>query len=225
MIRNFCDGMNFPHLHWISYGNSRNDFEIGDDGRKITLIRKSGSNIFVSAYSKESFPLKTVSYFEVQYTMPTKGRTFTLKDQIKIGVCMNVENELSNAFSDHSNGWAFYPYDSALRHQSSGSGIKYGKEIKNGGTIGVIVDTLNGEISFCIDGENFGVAFKEEAFINNKLYAAIAVLEIGTCFELATLADKLWERRKGIIYARMICRLPIFRRLPDGIFREITHYL
>lgn len=140
-------------------------------------------------------------------------------------MCASPHNELPNAFSDHPDGWAFYAYDGALRHHSSGAGDKYGKEIKNGATIGVLVDTLKGEISFIIDGENYGVAYKDEIFTRTPVYAAIAMLEIGTVCEFKTLAEKLWIRRKGVLYAKKYCRVVMFSRLPEGIFREIANFL
>ena len=42
------------------------------------------------------------------------------------------------AFSDTLKGWAFY--NGELRHNSNGSGKKYGKPVKAGDVIGVIID-------------------------------------------------------------------------------------
>ncbi|CAK80296.1 unnamed protein product (macronuclear) [Paramecium tetraurelia] len=76
------------------------------------------------------------------------------------------------AFSDNEEGWAIY--NGELRHNSNSTGNKYGKQYKKGDIIGVMLNMIDGQLSFSINGENQGIAFECNELKEVPLYAAIA---------------------------------------------------
>ena len=65
-------------------------------------------------------------------------------------------------------GWYFYCRDSTLwsgpphnyRNEKHGTMKRNGKYVHTGDSVGVVMDTSKGELSFVLDGVNTGVAFK-----------------------------------------------------------------
>lgn len=68
-----------------------------------------------------------------------------------------------------------------LRHGSNGEGIKYGKPVKKRGILGVCLNMDQGTLAFAIDGEYFGVAFKDESLTKGPVWAAVSMLHQGGC--------------------------------------------
>eukprot|EP00362_Geleiidae_sp_MMETSP1317_P001833 CAMPEP_0201284024 /NCGR_PEP_ID=MMETSP1317-20130820/58448_1 /ASSEMBLY_ACC=CAM_ASM_000770 /TAXON_ID=187299 /ORGANISM="Undescribed Undescribed, Strain Undescribed" /LENGTH=121 /DNA_ID=CAMNT_0047602371 /DNA_START=678 /DNA_END=1046 /DNA_ORIENTATION=- len=106
----------------------------------------------------------------------------------KIGVSKHYTN-YSSAFSDYETGWAYFNRDEELRHHSSGGGGRYGKRVNSGGNEGGIVevrvDTGLGNLSFMLDGQDYGNAYSSvSGFSDGDLYAAIASLDTGGVVEL-----------------------------------------
>jgi len=67
---------------------------------------------------------------------------------------------MSNAFADYEFGFAYYGMGQ-LRHGSNAEGIKYGKPFKKRGVLGICLDMSQGTLAFSLDGENFGIAYKD----------------------------------------------------------------
>jgi len=53
-----------------------------------------------------------------------------------------------------------------------------------GDVVTVLFDTIEGTLSFSKNGKNFGVAFKDEAFLQDEFFAAVAPIYTGDSFEL-----------------------------------------
>jgi hypothetical protein len=68
---------------------------------------------------------------------------------IKIGVS-KPDGLVEEAFSDNQKGWAIY--NGEVRHNSNSSGKKYGSAINAGDTIGVILNMIDGTLSFSKNG-------------------------------------------------------------------------
>lgn len=90
---------------------------------------------------------------------------------IKIGVTKSF-GLIEEAFSDNPKGWAIY--NGEVRHNSNASGKKYGSQITAGDTIGVMINMIDGTLSFSKNGQNFGVAFTDEELKKGELFAACA---------------------------------------------------
>eukprot|EP00831_Metopus_contortus_P084658 TRINITY_DN9663_c0_g1_i5.p1 TRINITY_DN9663_c0_g1~~TRINITY_DN9663_c0_g1_i5.p1 ORF type:complete len:181 (+),score=55.43 TRINITY_DN9663_c0_g1_i5:72-614(+) len=67
-------------------------------------------------------------------------------------------------------------YNGELRHNSNSTGAKYGKKLVAGNVVGVMLDMIEGTLSFSINDQNFGIAFKDEQLKQGTLYAAVAAL-------------------------------------------------
>eukprot|EP00349_Pseudokeronopsis_sp_Brazil_P004936 CAMPEP_0202959408 /NCGR_PEP_ID=MMETSP1396-20130829/3596_1 /ASSEMBLY_ACC=CAM_ASM_000872 /TAXON_ID= /ORGANISM="Pseudokeronopsis sp., Strain Brazil" /LENGTH=99 /DNA_ID=CAMNT_0049677945 /DNA_START=183 /DNA_END=482 /DNA_ORIENTATION=+ len=78
---------------------------------------------------------------------------------LKIGVSRK-EIEPEQAFCDTPKGWALY--NGELRHNSNSNGQKYGAKLETGDVVGVLVDMVEGTLSFMKNGRYMGVAFKDD---------------------------------------------------------------
>ena len=89
------------------------------------------------------------------------------------GICIGVASDINqNEEKNNYNkcGWYFSCWDSTLwsgpPHSYSYPGKEYGprkgdgKYVHRGDSVGVMVDSANGELSFVVNGMNLGVAYK-----------------------------------------------------------------
>ena len=79
---------------------------------------------------------------------------------------------LNQAFTDGPEGWGIY--NGETRHNSNALGDKYGDRVNPGDVIGVMVDMVEGKISFSWNGTWWGVAFQGEELKSGELYPAVA---------------------------------------------------
>ena len=68
-----------------------------------------------------------------------------------------------------------------MRHGNNSAGPKYGKTFKNIGILGICLDMTKGQLSFALNGEFLGPAFKEEALKKPPLYVAVSLLHKAGC--------------------------------------------
>ena len=85
---------------------------------------------------------------------------------------MRKDGNIDQAFSDTSKGYAFF--DGQVRHNSNGSGGKYGVKIKANDTVGICLNQNEGTIKFLINGFDFGEAFKADELKAGEWYPAVA---------------------------------------------------
>ena len=68
-----------------------------------------------------------------------------------------------------------------LRHGSNASGPSYGKRFKKEGILGVCLNMNNGTLSFALNGEYFGVAYKDNKLKSGTYYPAVSLLHCAGC--------------------------------------------
>ena len=102
------------------------------------------------------------------------------ENELKVGVTKSIDFDKKTAFSDYQSGWAYYGIGQ-LRHCDAANGHKYGKNFKQQGTLGVLLDMNRGTLSFCLDGEYMGVAFEDEELKRGPVYAALSLLHVAGC--------------------------------------------
>ena len=117
--------------------------------------------------------MEGVHYFEIIADKRTES-------ELKIGVTKNPNFNYDTSFSDYPFGWAFYGVGQ-LRHENNANGETYGKKFKKSGTLGVFLDMNKGILSFALDREYFGIAYKSEELKHGPIYAAISLLHVGGC--------------------------------------------
>jgi E3 ubiquitin-protein ligase NRDP1 len=102
------------------------------------------------------------------------------ENEIKVGVSMSNKFEFNSAFCDYKFGMAYYGIGQ-LRHFSNASGNLYGKRFKKTGVLGVFLNMNKGTLSFSLNGEDMGVAFKDEQLSKKPVFIAAALLHTSGC--------------------------------------------
>lgn len=114
-----------------------------------------------------------VYYFEIIADRRTEN-------ELKIGITKNLNFNYNTSFSDYDFGWAFYGIGQ-LRHANNAIGDSYGKKFKKVGVLGVFLDMNKGILSFSLDGDYFGIAFRSDSLKEGPIYPAISLLHVGGC--------------------------------------------
>lgn len=99
------------------------------------------------------------------------------QNELKIGVSKERKKDMLGAFSDYQTGYAYYGLGELRRGEDS-NGIKYGKKFRKSGIIGICLNMDQGTLSFSLNGEYFGIAFKDKALEKGPIYPAVALLRI-----------------------------------------------
>jgi len=102
------------------------------------------------------------------------------ENELKIGVVAKKNFNLNTAFCDYEYGWGYYGLGQ-LRHGNNSAGDKYGKPFKNSGVLGIFLDMIKGQLSFAVNGEYLGVAFKSDALKHGPMYPAVSLLHKAGC--------------------------------------------
>ena len=133
------------------------NYSLEKDGKKVVF---SGSKRAIALGEKK---LEEGAVYEWK---------FRVEKAIEVGggeLCLGVAPHdigTRNLDPDACGGWFFGCYFANLRGENQRSGSKYvhgkpdGSYVKAGDEVGIVVDTVKGEISFVLEGENLGVAFK-----------------------------------------------------------------
>ena len=82
---------------------------------------------------------------------------------------------MNKAFCDHQYGYAYF--DGQIRHNSNGSGPKYGVRLNKTlgfDIIGICLDQVEGTLRFIINGFEFGNAYKCDDLKAGEWYPAVA---------------------------------------------------
>jgi len=99
------------------------------------------------------------------------------QNELKIGVSKVRSKTMEGAFSDREFGYAYYGLGE-LRHGEYSVNAKYGKKFRKSGIIGVYLNMDQGTLSFSLNGENFGPAFKDKELEKGPIYPAVALLRL-----------------------------------------------
>lgn len=97
------------------------------------------------------------------------------ENELKIGVVTKKDFPINSSFSDYECGFAYYGIGQ-LRQNSNSIGENYGKKFKQNGILGVCLNMYQGTLSFALDGESMGVAYKNDTLKKGPIYAAVALL-------------------------------------------------
>ena len=136
-------------------------------------ILNEASYLFRSIIADQPFKIRSVYYWEIHGNAQTEN-------EMKIGVTTNNKFSSSTAFCDHDFGFAYYG-TGQLRNGSNSSGNKYGKAFKSAGILGICLNMFEGTLSFALDGEYFGVAFKSDVLKNPPIWPAVSLLHKAIC--------------------------------------------
>ena len=161
-----------PDIHEFSWDpdNSSKEITFSSDCRHAFL--SENNYLFRTMISNRPF-MDGQHYWEIIADARTEH-------ELKIGVTSQSVFSCSNAFCDYEFGYAYYGFGQ-LRHGSNAEGNKYGKPFKKKGILGVYLNMDSGQMSFALDGENFGIAFQDEALKKGPIWAAVSLLHTGGC--------------------------------------------
>ena len=126
------DGYITPLFYWDEQ-NTSDRLKISEDRLTTKVINGAG---FKTSFGTVGFSEKERYYFEIQVQKGTL---------IKIGVSRRIKS-LNQAFTDGPEGWGIY--NGETRHNSNALGNKYGDRINPGDIIGIMLDMVEGKISF-----------------------------------------------------------------------------
>ena len=97
------------------------------------------------------------------------------KAEMKFGISKSRDFNYNTAFSDYEFGYAYYTIGQ-LRQNDKSLGALYGKQFKKEGRLGVFLDMNKGTLSFALNDEYLGVAFKDEKLKNGPIWPAAALI-------------------------------------------------
>lgn len=105
-----------------------------------------------------------------------------------IGVC-EADHSLSQWIgqTSASRGWSYHGSaggSKAYTYHAGSYNSSYGKPIKQGDVVGVLVDLVRGELSFFHNGQPLGVAYQN--LTRQQLFPAISLIEPGDCARFST---------------------------------------
>ena len=126
------DGYITPLFYWDE-DNTSNRLKISEDRLTAKVVNGAG---FKTSFGTQAFTEKERYYFEVQVIKGTL---------LKIGVSRRIKS-LNQAFTDGPEGWGIY--NGETRHNSNALGSKYGERINPGDIIGIMLDMIEGKLSF-----------------------------------------------------------------------------
>jgi len=144
--------------------------EITND--KKTVFLKENAYMFRSVLSDTPM-MEGIHYWEIHGDQRTEN-------ELKIGVSMRKDFNYNTAFCDYEFGFAYYGLGQ-LRHNSNSIGGAYGKKFKKSGVLGVCLDMTKGTLSFSLDGEYMGEAYRSEALKKGPAFAAVSLLHQAGC--------------------------------------------
>lgn len=147
-----------PFFKWDEKKTSQK-LQLSNDNLQVAVKDGEGFKTVLGDYC---FEAGNKYYFEI-YLVKTQ--------MIKIGVARSTCS-IEGAFCDGPDGWAIY--NGELRHNTNGGGKKYGQHLQSRDTVGVMLDMVNGRLSFSRNGDNWGIAFEDPELKQGQLYAACA---------------------------------------------------
>jgi len=139
--------------------------EVSFDKKNVFL--KENAYVFRSIIGDTPF-MNGCHYWEITADPRTEN-------ELKVGLVLKKEFSMDTSFADYEFGYSFYGLGQ-LRHYSNSSGPSYGKRFKNSGVLGVYLDMKKGTLSFALNGEYFGNAYKSDLLKKGPIYPAISLL-------------------------------------------------
>ena len=142
--------------------NERMRYTVSDQSPRV-VVKTDENRYFCSPLGSVVLPHSRETPWSVKVLKSKEGDC----SNIYVGIAPSDMNQ-NNDFSFNKCGWYFSCFDSTL---VSGPPHKYMKKdygprlqqdgwyVREGGTVGVVMDTAKGELSFILNGVNFGVAY------------------------------------------------------------------
>lgn len=149
---------------------SESQVEISDDGKSCFL--KEELYIFRSVLGDQPFS-EGVHYWELHIDPRTEN-------EIKVGVSLSDSFDLKSAFCDYKTGFGYYGLGQ-LRTGSNSEGPTYGKKFKKEEVIGIFLNMTEGILSFSVDKEYCGVAFKSDELKQGPIWPAVSIVHKAGC--------------------------------------------
>ncbi|CAG9319639.1 unnamed protein product [Blepharisma stoltei] len=216
----------FSKLTWNNSPDKYTCFEPQDNPSRLNIKKNQTNNTFISVFSNEALPDNSINYFEVRFKNFNNKRETS---NIIVGIAINPkENQINEAFTNNQNGFGFYLKFQSLRHGSSFWGRHYADtkdKITSEDVIAVIVDKIDGTLSYLINGIEYGIAFVNEKIINENVYAALSFSSNVSSIEFVKSRFYVWTMIKGILYIRKKRVNKLIDGLPISLFRELLFYL
>ena len=134
------------------------------DAKNPKIATKAGSNYYFSSIiGSVPLPLKKVTSWSIK-VLKSKGNN---GDSVIIGVAPASIDQDEECNCDKC-GWYLHCYDSRLtsgpphnlKDEEYGPRKEFGQYVHNGDTVGVVMDTKKGNLSFTLNGADLGVAYE-----------------------------------------------------------------
>ena len=134
-------------------------YSVAPDNPKI--IKKVG-NEWCTAISRAPLGANTITTWNLKVLRSSRNGDLTYVGVAPFDIDQNVDYNKKNC------GWYLHCLYASLRsgpphnevHTSYGPDKGTGKYVRTGSNVGVVMDTTKGELSFAVDGVNYGVAYK-----------------------------------------------------------------
>lgn len=131
------------------------------DDKNPRIVTKVGEGYF-SIIGDTPIPVNAIISWDIVFLGLEKDNG----DKINIGVAPSNINQSTDGFTKR--GWYFYCWSSTLfsgpphEYRDKGYGPRKGngQYVRTGDRVGVVMDTIKGELSFVLGGINLGVAYR-----------------------------------------------------------------
>jgi hypothetical protein len=152
----------------LSYGggSTRMAWDADNCGKHLTVSEDGSSAKHTGSSSNYSNVLGTVGFTSGVHEWAVKINKASSRDMF-IGIATK-DMSLSKYCGNDKHGWGYYGSTNKTYHNSSGK--TYGKQYKEGDTIGVRLDCDAGTVEFSKNGEWWGVAYTESIFTEEPIF-------------------------------------------------------
>ena len=143
--------------------NVNEEFKYSADEDNPKIATKDGDGIYSAVIGNTSLPLDKVASWSIKILWPEDNNGYCLY----VGVAPS-DIDQNGDYHNLSCGWYFRCYDSKLTsglpHNYEGKEYgprkERGEYVRTGDSVGVVMDTAKGELSFSLNGESLGVAYE-----------------------------------------------------------------
>ena len=156
----------------FKWDNSQVGRHVEISNNQKSLFLKEQAYIFRSVIGDKAM-MGGVHYWEIHADIRTEH-------ELKVGVALTKDFNFDTSFSDFELGYAYYGLGQ-LRHSNNSGGGSYGKKWKKEGVLGVCLNMNRGTLSFALDEEFMGEAFKSEKLKKGPIYPAVSLLHLAGC--------------------------------------------
>ena len=166
----------------------RKDKKYSVDAENPRIVTKNvESNYYCTIIGNTPLPSNTVTSWNIKVLRSRFNNGYG----IFISVAPFDINQNEGYCNYNKGGWHFWCYSSALcsgpphdyRNKEYGPRKEDGKYVRTGDVVGVVMDTVKGNLSYIVGGENLGVAF-EGIPLDKPLVPCVLIKNLGDSVEL-----------------------------------------